>query len=335
MKFNSLIKEFEATLNHEGEKAFVITPELELYSLVVTCSLSGKFYESGGEQMGRIIDLVGKVSPEFVAKLAVYTRSEMHLRSVPLLLVVALARVHNGDDLVARTIERVVLRADEIMELLMCYQLLNPAAGRKKLGNLSHQVQVGLQRAFNNFDEYQFAKYNRGNLEVKLRDALFVVHPKAKDAAQQAIFDKIADDNLAVPYTWETELSALGQEHCDSDQDKKEAFRAKWEELIASRKVGYMAQLRNLRNMLEAGVSPALIEQVCRYLSASQNVLASKQLPFRYLSAYREVESVVNDCTAMVLCSRPWRMPCRQVPPISMASVQARGFLWPATFRAL
>ena len=282
MKFNSLIKKSDTIVNHEGELAYRLSPEMELYTAVVTASLSDKFYEAGSEQMNRILELVSKVSPEYVAKLAVYTRTEMHLRSVPLLLVVALAKAHSGDDLVARTVEHVVQRANEIMELLMCYQLLNPSEGRKKLGRLSHQIQCGLQRAFNNFDEYQFAKYNRGNLEVKLRDALFIVHPKAKDDAQQSIFNKIVEDKLSVPYTWETELSALGQKKYDNEQDRKDAFREKWEELISSRKVGYMALLRNLRNMLVSGVSPVLIDQVCAYLSSPQNVLKSKQLPFRF-----------------------------------------------------
>lgn len=127
MKFNSLIKKSDTIVNHEGELAYRLSPEMELYTAVVTASLSDKFYEAGSEQMNRILELVSKVSPEYVAKLAVYTRTEMHLRSVPLLLVVALAKAHSGDDLVARTVEHVVQRADEIMELLMCYQLLNPS----------------------------------------------------------------------------------------------------------------------------------------------------------------------------------------------------------------
>lgn len=303
MNFNSMIKESTKTLNHEGALAYRLSPELELYTAVVTASLSDKFYESGSKQMDRMLELVGKVSPEFVARLAVYTRTEMHLRSVPLLLAVALAKVHHGDDLVARTVARIIGRADEIMELLMCYQLLNPTEGRKKLGRLSHQIQAGLQRAFNNFDEYQFAKYNRSNLEVSLRDALFIVHPKAKDEAQQAIFDKIVDGKLSVPYTWETELSALGQAGFENDEDKNDAFRAKWEKLIGSRRLGYMALLRNLRNMLEAGVAQVSMEQVCRYLSSPEQVLKSKQLPFRFLSAYREVEKIDSVSTPMVLQS--------------------------------
>lgn len=99
-------------------------------------------------------------------------------------------------------------RADEITELLACYELLNEREGTKKLNRLSKQLQKGLALAFNRFDEYQFAKYNR-NTGVKLRDALFLVHPKAKDEGQQALFDKIVQNTLQTPYTWETELSAL------------------------------------------------------------------------------------------------------------------------------
>lgn len=301
MKFNEMLKEATAILNHEGDVAYTISPEMELYTAVVTSSLSDKFYEPEDKQTKRIAELIGKVSAEFVAKLAIYTRTEMHLRSVLLLLIVLLAKAHRGDNLVAKTIERVVLRADEIMELLMCYQLFNPSEGRKKLGRLSHQVQTGLQRAFNNFDEYQFAKYNRNNIEVKLRDALFVVHPKAKDSNQQAIFNKIANNCLSTPYTWETELSALGQENFEDQNQKTEAFRSKWTELIKSNKMGYMALLRNLRNMLEAGVAPAPMEQVCNHLSAPEQVRKSKQLPFRFLSAYKELKQVNSISTTMVL----------------------------------
>lgn len=85
---------------------------------------------------------------------------------------------------------------------------------------------------------------------MKLRDALFLVHPKDKDAQRQAIFDKIVNRQLEVPYTWEVELSALGQQHFESDEDRKKAFALKWQELIESGKMGYMALMRNLSNIL-------------------------------------------------------------------------------------
>ena len=293
MNYNAKLKEMTTKKNYEGAKAYAMTPELELYTAVVTASFSDTFYEKQDERTDRIAQLIGKVSPEFVARLAVYTRTVMHLRSIPLLLLVELAKVHNGDNLVARAVEKTVLRADEIMELLMCYQWRNPSSDpRKKLGKLSRQIQNGLQRAFNRFDEYQFAKYDRDNLEVKLRDALFLVHPKAKDEHQQAIFDKIVNRELEIPYTWETELSALGQQQFDSEELKQAAFREKWEELINSGKLGYMALMRNLRNMLQAGVSPAEMQVVAGRLADAEQVARSRQLPFRYLAAYRELEKV-------------------------------------------
>lgn len=289
-------------LNHEGAEAFVMTPELELYTAVVTASLDDKFYEANDERVKRIVSLIAKVDPLFVAQLAVYTRAKMYLRSVPLLLLVELAKVHSGDDLVSRAVAQTVLRADEITELLACYQSRNPSKDeRKKLAKLSHQIQVGLQQAFNRFDEYQFAKYNRDGLEVTLRDALFLVHPKAKDEEQQALFDKITNKNLAVPYTWETELSALGQTKFENDEQRAQAFRAKWEELIDSGKVGYMALMRNLRNILESNVSFDHIGRVCDILKDPDAVANSKQLPFRYLAAYREVQQIDSPSTAAVL----------------------------------
>lgn len=162
-------------------------------------------------------------------------------------------------------------------------------------------VIMRVQQSFNHFDEYGFAKYNRDNREVKLRDALFLVHPKAKDDAQQALFDKIAKDELEVPYTWEVELSVLGQQSFESSEEKEAAVRAKWEELIANNALGYMALLRNLRNILQAKVSDAHISSVCKRLADPESVRKSKQFPFRFLSAYKEVKEVESMHTAQVL----------------------------------
>ena len=302
MKFNNNIKEVNKIENYEGGEAFVMSPELELYSAVVTASLEDKFYETNKFLTHRIVNLISKVDPMFVAQLAIYARTQMYMRSVPLLLLVELAKIHRGDDLLSRAVEKTVLRADEVTELLACYQSRNNSGNdAKKLAKLSKQIQFGLQRSFNKFDEYQFAKYDRDSAEVKLRDALFLVHPKAKDDAQQIIFDKIANKNLATPYTWETELSALGKMDFESDEQRNDAFRMKWEELIDSGKLGYMALLRNLRNILVSNVDYAHIEKVCKTIADFNAVINSKQLPFRYLSAYREISEINSVSTSLVL----------------------------------
>jgi len=288
MRFNLLNRIKAKVLNHENAVAFSMTPESELYATVVTSSLANTFYEGADERVERIGKLISKSNPEFVAKLAVYARTEMNMRSVPLVLAVELAKRTSGNALVSKTVKGVVKRADEITELLAYYQMTNMRSGAKKLNKLSKQVQKGLAHSFNTFDEYQFAKYDRSGA-VKLKDALFLVHPKAKDENQQALFNKIASGTLSTPYTWETELSGVGQRDFDGKKAKLSAMKQTWEELIDSGRLGYMAALRNMSNMLLYDVSDEHIRKVCDLLSDAKAVANSKQLPFRYLSAYREL----------------------------------------------
>ena len=301
MKFNFAFKsKVKETVNYEGAKAFVLTPQLELYTAVATAGLSDQFYEKAADKMQRMRELIAKNDAAFVAKLAIYAREQMYLRSIPLVLAVELAKQQSGNDVVGKLTNRVVQRADEITELLAYYAIANGRTEVKKLNKLSKQLQKGLAAAFNKFDEYQFAKYNR-DAAVKLKDALFLVHPKAKDEAQQALFNKIVKDELQVAYTWETELSALGQQKYDTAELKKAAVKAKWEELIFSNKVGYMATMRNLRNILEAEVSKEALEKVCAYIANEKAVANSKQLPFRFLAAYRELKELNNGRVGNVL----------------------------------
>ena len=300
MKFNFLTKPKKNIANYENAIAFPLTAEYELYTAVVTTSLNATFYEKDTARLERIKALIQNSNPVFVAKLAVYARNEMHMRSVPLVLVVELAKIYSGDSLISKMIVSVIQRADEITELLAYYQMANDRNGVKKLNRLSKQIQKGLAVSFNKFDEYQFAKYNRDGA-VKLKDALFLIHPKAKDEAQQKLFYKIANDTLQTPYTWETELSKLGQLKYANEAEKQKASTQKWEDLIESNKIGYMALMRNLRNILEANVSGFHVMKVCDYLSNEKAVISSKQLPFRFLAAYRELKELKLKYTSMVL----------------------------------
>lgn len=314
-RFNTATKkESRVVVNHEGEKAYALGAYLELYSLVCTCLMSDKFYESSADQQKRLKSLLNQVPHEFIAKLAVYAREKMHLRTIPLVLAVELAKIHKGDSLVSRMTERIIQRADEITEILGYYQIANNRKGLKKLNSLSKQIQKGLCGAFNKFEEYQFSKYNREG-DISLRDALFIVHPKPVTKKQQKIFDKIAKDKLETAYTWETELSALGQNKFETEAQKAEAFKNKWEELIDSQKVGYMATLRNIRNILEAKVSSEHLQKVCDYLSNETAVLKSKQLPFRFYSAYKMLENCGNQKVLKAL-STALKISCKNVPEL-------------------
>ncbi|MBD2770035.1 TROVE domain-containing protein [Hymenobacter sp. BT664] len=303
MRFNSFFSRKSApTVNHEGAAAFTLTPQIELYAAVATAALSDQFYEKADTRLQRLRELVARNEPTFVAQLAVYARESLNLRSVPLVLCVELARLHRGDNLVSRLVARVVQRPDEITELLAFYAQANGRVGTKILNRLSKQLQKGLALSFNRFDGYQLAKYDRSGA-VRLRDALFLVHPNPKDAAQQALFDQLVRGELPTPYTWETELSAAGQQAYADPTERAAAVARTWEALIASGKLGYMALLRNLRNILEANVSAEAMTQVCATLADRTAVARSKQLPFRFLAAFREVKALSGGPVASVLAA--------------------------------
>jgi 60 kDa SS-A/Ro ribonucleoprotein len=318
MRFNLTFRKAQPdTVNHEGAAAFTLTPQLELYAAVATAALSDQFYEQADTRLARLRELVARNDPTFVAQLAVYAREQMYLRSVPLVLAVELARLHRGDNLVSRLVARIVQRPDEITELLACYAQVNQRTGVKTLNRLSKQLQKGLAISFNRFDGYQLAKYDRAGA-VRLRDALFLVHPTPRNEAQHVLFDQLVAGTLPTPYTWETELSALGQATYATPADRTAAFREKWETLIASGKLGYMALLRNLRNILEAGVSAEAVVEVCATLADRTAVARSKQLPFRYLAAYREVKGLQNGHVSAVLTALE--------DAIAHSAVNLRGF---------
>jgi 60 kDa SS-A/Ro ribonucleoprotein len=161
----------------------------------------------------------------------------MKLRHAPLLLVREMARTPRIARWWPRPWTRVIQRADELSEFVAIYW----AGGRQPL---SAQVKKGLAAAFGKFDEYALAKYDRAGA-VRLRDVLFLSHARPVDEAQAALWKRLAENELATPDTWEVALSAAGR----GESDKREV----WERLLAERKLGALALLRNLRNLHDCG----------------------------------------------------------------------------------
>jgi hypothetical protein len=261
MRFNIFAKRPGVTF--EGAPAMPLTAEQQLRRSVLSCLLwENEFYEDGQAIADRIAALAAGVAPQIVADLAVEARERFKLRHAPLMLLCALTRTGSGTPLVAETIERVIQRADELTEFVALYW----RGGRKPL---SKQMKRGLAASFAKFDAYQLAKYDRDG-PVKLRDVLFLVHAKPKDEAQAALWKQVAERSLASPDTWEVALSG--------GADKRETF----ERLLAERKLGYLALLRNLRNMDGAAVDEALVREAILARRGAERVL-----PFRYVAAAR------------------------------------------------
>ena len=247
---------------YEGAPAKRITVQEQLRRSVMSCLLwEREFYEDGQAIADRIADAAKRCEPDFVADLALEARNVHNLRHVPLLLCLDL--IKSGGAIAGDTIEQVIQRPDEITELLAMYW----RNGRKPV---TKQMRRGIGEAFSKFDEYQLAKYNRDGA-VKLRDALFLSHAKPETPERESLYKRLANNELATPDTWEVGLSGGG--------DKREVFTR----LLKEGKLGYLALLRNLRNMSDAGVDVGLVRDAI----IARRGGAHRVLPFRYVAAAR------------------------------------------------
>jgi 60 kDa SS-A/Ro ribonucleoprotein len=266
VRINKIVRAF----THAGGRAKRFTPEMELKRALMNCLLwEDQFYEDGVAIAERIKSLVPRVEPARVAELAIEAREQMKLRHAPLLVVREMARHEKHRVLVAETLARVIQRPDEMMELLAIYwaDALGPQQQRKRQP-VSAQIKKGLARALTKFDAYQLAKYDRDGA-VRIKDVLFLVHAKPKDADQAKVWKQLVDGELASADTWEVSLS--------SGKDKRGTF----ERLIAENRLGGLALLRNLRLMQKAEVPRKTIAD------AIDAMRTDRVLPYRFITAAR------------------------------------------------
>ena len=271
-KFNSTntIK----TVNKCGAPAYSMDAKSKLVTQVL-CSFfdEEQFYGKNTDDMTQTIKRVIADEPQFVSSLAVFARRVFNMRSVSHVLTAYLAHETNGKPYVRSTIDGVVIRGDDLTEIMAFY-----------LATFGKPIPNSLRRAIANklvsFDEYTLAKYKGDNKSVKMRDLICLCRPRPRTSKQEDLFKRCLENRFETPMTWESELSAHGN------------TAETWEKLISSGKVGYMALLRNLRNIIKA--NPSNIQQVYDIIQDHERVRKSKQLPFRFYSAYNAVSDIAG-----------------------------------------
>jgi 60 kDa SS-A/Ro ribonucleoprotein len=161
-------------------------------------------------------------------------------------------------------------------------------------------LKKGLADTFENFDEYQLNKYKNG-----LKDVLRITHPKPKNEYQNQMYRYLIYDEVGEELRQIRALEKLLQKQ-EFDAEALELIQeshATWEVAIShfgnkaevwnALDLPFMAGLRNLRNLLKAGAYEAL-DRVIEKLKDEKAVLNSKQFPFRFFSAYQEINLLVD-----------------------------------------
>jgi 60 kDa SS-A/Ro ribonucleoprotein len=261
------------TTNLAGGAAFSEDPKTELISLLSTSFGDDKFYRTHTETFERLKHLLLINDKLFAAKALIYARKELGMRTITHVGAAELAKHVSGSDWAKRFFEAVIHRPDDMSEIV--------AYVKSKNEKVSKAMQKGFAAAFGKFDAYQLAKYRGEGKETKLVDLVNILHPKANDKNREALF-KLMKGQLVSTGTWEAELSAAGP--------NEEAKGQAWDTLITTRKLGYLALLRNLRNIVQQ--SPGSIPTALDMLTDEKLIRKSLVLPFQYLTAFDEIAKI-------------------------------------------
>ena len=303
----------------EGAPGYARDARSELFLLAVT-NMVGEdtFYEAASDRDARFAELVGRLAvsdPEWTARLIGWLRTGANLRSASLVAAAEFvaarlaAGISGGNRAV---IASVLQRADEPGELLAYWFATHGRAVPKPVKRGVADAAVRL------YSERSLLKWDSPLRSVRFGDVLDLTHPTPVAAWQGALFryaiDRRHDRASSVPpalsvlaaraalsalpvaerravlatpsrladaaMTWESLAGWL-----DGPLDA-----AAWQAVIPS--MGYMALLRNLRNFDDAGVPDDVASSVAARLADPERVAASRQLPLRFLSAYRAAPSL-------------------------------------------
>ena len=295
-KYNSKKESVKPTeVNYMGEMSFKLADKELLVSTVMTTFLQNSYYEREDEIVKRITDLVDKVDPLFSAKLAIYARNEGNLRSVTHLISALLAKYASGTDWGKRFYNRIVVRPDDMSEIMSAYAILN-GMGLNDLKKIPNSIKKGFKEALERLDAYQIDKYKMQNREVSLIDLVRLFHPKGNEKNAEAYKRLVNGESLADLYetkVLEKEMTKAGQATKDATQEEKD--EAKREAITAVldnvKGMPVMNLLRNLRNILL--YAPDKVNDACEQLTIEKKILNSRLLPFRFATAYAEIEKVM------------------------------------------
>lgn len=219
------------------------------------------------QMMERAIDDALEHDARGTLEFAVTLRQQLNMRTTPQVIMVRAAKHPSvkGSPLLAEFSRHIMHRMDEPM-VQMAYHL-------KKFGKpLPSNLKRAWARRVEVAKPYELAKYRMEGREVNIYDLINVSHPRANEHINKLMKGrhKLGGQHK----TWESVRSGAGK------TENKEQAKEVWTE--ASKHMGHMALLRNLRNLEQ---NKSLTDEHLAELV--KGVERGRQLPFRYYTAYQ------------------------------------------------
>jgi len=280
--------------NEERAPAYQRPPRQGLAQLAATGCFNRTFYASAEAQLNQVLELSARVSPEFVAKTAVYCRERGFMKDMPALLLAVLSK--RNPELMDRAFDRVV---DSSRMLRTFVQILRSgAAGRKSLGSAPKRC---VRRWLDQRTDAALFAASVGQAP-SLVDVIRMVHPKPRTPERGALYRYLIGRDVApvalpevvqqferfksgdrgdVPDVPFQMLSALG---LSQSEWAKAARRGSWQMLRM-----------NLNTFARHGVfdEPGMTEQIAARLRDAAEIGRARVFPYQLLAAYRSADERV------------------------------------------
>jgi 60 kDa SS-A/Ro ribonucleoprotein len=168
------------TLNSENAPAYALAPKQALAQYAATGCFGRTFYATADEQLTRVLELCDAVDAEFVARVAVYSRTQSFMKDMPALLCAWLSARD------ARLHETVFARVIDSARMLRTYvQILRSGVvGRKSLGSAPKRL---VREWLASRDEDALFSSSAGQ-SPSLVDIVKMVHPKPAGPKREAFY---------------------------------------------------------------------------------------------------------------------------------------------------
>jgi len=304
--------------NRQGHAAYALDSWLRLLTMLNTLKLENQFYRSESETMRELktlVDTCAKEDPYLVAQCIVYSRCVGEgMRSVNHLAASYLAPHCGGLDWAKRFYSLwnkktqsggTVFRPDDMAEIIACFSALNKTKA-------TNSMKKGFAAAIEKMDAHQILKYKKA-----LVDVINLVHPDPKKSSALVevngekvnVIDAVIKGLSVSADTWEVAQSDAGQEVAKAvkegkiDETKakeilKEAKAENWDGLLTEGKLGILAALRNIRNMMNTVSKGKTFDALCELLSNPDAIRQGKIMPYQIDLANEVVTTEFNNSDA-------------------------------------
>lgn len=266
------------TINLAGGDAYSQSDKMTFASMLFTTFLNNKHYQSSDQQISELKKLISKIKDKkFLAKAAIYARDKMNMRSVSHVVAAEIAHDVKGEDWTKNFISKVVIRPDDMAEILAYYKATYNEA-------IPNCMKKGFAKVLQNLNEYSLAKYFGKKKQYSMIDIVNLVHPKSTPA-----LDSMMNGTLKPAETWEVSLTQAGQ-NAEDEEDLSNMKSDVWKKMLTENKLKYFALLRNIRNIAEQ--APECLDLALEKLVDKEMIVKSRVLPFRFTTAYKVLEGL-------------------------------------------